>query len=327
LAAAAAVGAAALAACGSGSGGPDRPGATGHHGTTGSLTIALQQDIAFSPLYIIEQEHWLDQVLPGVKVSWDVLDSGAAIQTSMISDKVNVGALGVTPFLLGQAKGVPWKLLSSLSESDMSLVVKRKIATFRDIKAGDRIAVVSPTSIEAIALEKMAQVHLGTATALNPDLVTMTQPEAAQAFVAGSIAGVVAVEPYTQQEIKAGGHVLDTSFQEFGKSTLDSVVVNTSYYQAHAAICRTLFAQIKRAITLLTTQPSRAAEILAAYYRGAEPAATLRADITNSSQTWTTVPTGYLRYAAFMKRAGLLGAVPPSMKGLEEPTLAATPGS
>lgn len=315
---------AAMAGCAS-SGNDSAPGGGSVPG--GSLTIAMQQDIAFAPLYIVKQEHWLDRALPHVKVNWDVLSSGAAIQTGMISDQINVGALGVAPFLLGQAKGVPWKLLSSLSESNQSLVVRRGITSFSKIAPRDRIAVVSPTSIEAVALAKMAATHLGKHTALAPNMVTMTQPEAAQAFDAGSVAGVVAVQPYTSQEIRHGGHVLDTSFQEFGRSTLDSTIVNTSYYRSHPAICRALFAQIKRAITVLTTRPSQAAKILAAYYHGAEPVSALRADITDSSQTWTTVPRGYLRYARFMKQAGLLSAVPPTMGALEEPTLAGTPGN
>lgn len=311
---------------GCGSSGSDSAASSGSV-PPGSLTIAMQQDIAFSPLYIVKQEHWLDRALPHVKVTWDVLSSGAAIQTGMISDQINVGALGVAPFLLGQARGVPWKLLSALSESNQSLVVKRSITSFSKIAPGDRIAVVSPTSIEAVALAKMAATHLGKNTALTPNMVTMTQPEAAQAFNAGSIAGVVAVQPYTGQEIRHGGHVLDTSYQEFGRSTLDSAVVNTRYYQSHPALCRALFTQIKRAITLLTSRPSRAASILADYYHGAETAPALRADITDNSQTWTTVPRGYLRYAGFMKQAGLLSSAPGTMGPLEEPTLAGTPGS
>lgn len=320
--------AAALCAVMAGCGSSGNDGAVGSGSAPpGDLTIAMQQDIAFSPLYIIKQEHWLDQALPHVKVNWDVLSSGAAIQTGMISDRINIGALGVAPFLLGQTNGVPWKLLSSLSESNMSLVVKRSITSFSKIAPGDRIAVVSPTSIEAVALGKMAATHLGKNAALAPNMVTMTQPEAAQAFGAGSIAGVVAVQPYTGQEVSRGGHVLDTSYEEFGKSTLDSVVVNTSYYQSHPAICKALFAQIKRAITLLTTRPSEAAKILAAYYHGAETVSALRADITDSSQTWTTVPRGYLRYAEFMKQAGLISSAPGTIGALEEPTLTGTQGS
>lgn len=294
---------------------------------SGTVAIAMQQDLAFSPLYIIDQEHWLTRALPHVKVHWEILNSGAAIQTGMISDKINVGALGVAPFLIGEDKGVPWKLLSSISESDMSLVVKPSIKSFRGITSSDRIAVVSPTSIEAIALEKMTQTHLGKATALTANYVTMTQPEAAQAFSAGSIAGVVAVQPYTSEEIKHGGHVLDTSYGEFGKSTLDSVAVNTAYYRSNPAIARELFKQIQRAVHLLRNDPTKAASILATYYHGQESRSTLYADITNASQSWTIVPTGYLRYAKFMKQIGLIDSVPRSMAGLEEPTLAKTPGS
>ena len=294
---------------------------------SGSLTIALQQDIAFAPLDIVDQENWLAQALPNVTVHWDVLSSGSAIQSGMLSGSVDAGAVGIAPFIIGQTKGVGWKLLTSLGESLQSLVVKPNITSFKDISSSDRIAVVSPTSVEAVALQKMAQSKLGNAKALNANFVQMTQPVAAEAFQAGSIQGVVAVAPYANKEVAAGGHVLDTSYDEFGRSTLDSVVINNSYYTSHPAIAQALNAQIVRAETLLTTDPTQAASVVAAYDKGEESASALKAAITDPNQTWTNVPHGYLAYAAFIKSEGLTTTAATTMASLEEPTLAQTPGN
>lgn len=269
----------------------------------------------------------MHQVLPKVRVSWDVLSSGAAIQSGILSGSINVGAVGIAPFIIGETEGVKWKLLDSLGESDQFLVVKPSITSFKDITPKDRIAVVSPTSVEAIALQKMTKDKLGKASALNANFVTMTQPEAEQAFVAGSIQGVVAVDPYAQQEQAAGGRVLDTSYDEFGRSTLDSVAINDSYYKAHTAVAKALSKEIQRAITLLAHHPKQAAKILYAYYKGDEKQSTLLTDITAPGETWTVEPHGYLAYAKFIKSEGLISSAPTAMAPLEEPTLAATPGS
>ena len=288
---------------------------------TGSLTIATQPDLGYSALYIVHQEHWLTQVMPGVKVTWDTFNSGSAMETAMVSGTVDVGAGGVAPFLLGWAKGVGWKLLASLGESNLWLVAKKTIASVQDFTSSDKIAVVAPTSIQAIILMKAAQKYFGNPKALTPNLTILSHPVAYQAFKSGTIQAALDAPPFEQEEVAAGGHVLITSYKLFGPSTFNSAFVLQSYYSTHQQVLKVLYQQIARAVNLLNSNPTEAAKIISAYEHGTLPEKTAKADITSSTEHWTVVPHSYLEYAKFMKSVGLISKAPTSMSQLDLPTL------
>jgi NitT/TauT family transport system substrate-binding protein len=313
------------AACGS-STSSSNAAATKGSGLSGNLVIAVQPDLGYSPLYIVDQEGWLKQAMPHVSVTWETLNSGSAMETGMLSGSIDVGAGGVAPFLLGWAKGVGWKLVTSLGESDLWLVVKPQITSFKSITPSDRIAVVAPTSIQAIILKAAAQKYLGNPNALDQNLTILSHPVAYQAFRSGTIQGALDAPPFQQEEVAAGGHVLLKSYSLFGPSTFNSAFALPSYYDSHKQIIDVLFAQVKRAVAMLNDDPSEAAKVISAYEHGTLSVAAAKADITSSSEHWTITPHGYLAYAKFMKSIGLISKAPTSMSQIEFPTLAATPG-
>jgi NitT/TauT family transport system substrate-binding protein len=288
---------------------------------TGSLVIATQPDLGYSPLYIVHQEHWLTKVMPGVKVTWDTFNSGSAMETAMVSGTVDVGAGGVAPFIIGWAKGVGWKLLSSLGESNLWLVAKKTIKSVKDLTSSDHIAVVAPTSIQAIILEKAAQKYLHNPNALTPDLTILSHPVAYQAFKSGTIQAALDAPPFEQEEVAAGGHVLITSYKLFGPSTFNSAFVLQSFYSSHQKMMTVLYQQIERAVKLLNSNPTEASKIISAYEHGTLSVKTAKADITSKTEHWTVVPHGYLEYAKFMKSVGLISKAPSSMHQLDLPTL------
>jgi NitT/TauT family transport system substrate-binding protein len=314
------------AACGSSPSSSAAATGSAGSGLTGSLVIAVQPDLGYSPLYIVDQEGWLKQAMPHVSVTWETLNSGSAMETGMLSGSIDVGAGGVAPFLLGWAKGVTWKLVTSLGESDLWLVVKPQITSFRSITPSDRIAVVAPTSIQAIILKAAAQKYLGNPSALDQNLTILSHPVAYQAFRSGTIQGALDAPPFQQEEVAAGGHVLLKSYSLFGPSTFNSAFALPSYYNSHKQIIDVLFAQVKRAVAMLNSDPSEAAKIISAYEHGSLSVAAAKADITSSTEHWTITPHGYLAYAKFMKSIGLIPKVPTSISQIEFPTLAATPG-
>lgn len=296
-------------------------------GLHGSLTIAVQPDLGYSPLYVVEQEGWLKKAMPGVNVTWETLNSGSAMETGMLSGSIDVGAGGVAPFILGWAKGVGWKLVTSLGESNLWLVVKPQITSFKSITPADRIAVVAPTSIQAIILKAAAKKYLGNPSALDSNLTILSHPVAYQAFRSGTIQGALDAPPFQQEEVAAGGHVLLKSYSLFGPSTFNSAFALPSYYNSHKQIMKILFQQTQRAVTLLNTHPNQGARIISAYEHGSLTAAAAKAAITSSTEHWTVTPHGYLAYAKFMKSIGLISKAPTSIKQIEFPTLYGTNGS
>jgi NitT/TauT family transport system substrate-binding protein len=294
---------------------------------TGNLTITLQPDLGYSPLYIVEQEGWLKTALPDVHVTWETLNSGSAIETGMITGHIDVGAGGVAPFLLGVNKGVGWKLLSSLDEENLWLVCHSQIKSFKDITSSDRISVVAPTSIQAIVIKKMAQTYLGNPSALDGNLVILSHPVSEQAFAAGRTACALDAPPFEQQEVAAGGHVLSTSYQMFGTSTFNSTFVLPKFYDSHEQEMQILVAQIKRAVSLLNEHPNKAATIISAYEKGQLSVPEALKDLTAKGTHWTITPHGYIKYATFMHSVGLISSVPSSIKAIELPTLYNTSSS
>lgn len=320
----------AVAACGGGGTSPSSastPGSgSGSSGPSGTLTIAVQPDLGYSPLYIVEQEGWLKKVMPKVSVNWQVLNSGSAIETGMITGHIDVGAGGIAPFVLGVNKGVGWKLLSSLDEQNLWLVCKPKIKTLKDITSSDRISVVAPTSIQAVNLQRAAKEALGNAHALDSNMVILSHPVSAQSFKAGRTTCALDAPPFEQEEVAAGGHIVATSYKLFGTSTFNSTFVLSKYYQSHQQELQILVQQIKRAVNLLNSNPKQAASIIAAYEQGKLSASEAQKDITAPGVHWTTVPHGYMAYSQFMHSIGLISKPITSMSSVELPTLAATPG-
>lgn len=323
----------ALVAAACGSSAPSRSASSpttvssGGGAPTGNLTITLQPDLGYSPLYIVDQEGWLNTALPGVHVTWETLNSGSAIETGMITGHIDVGAGGVAPFLLGVNKGVGWKLLASLDEENLWLVCHSQIKSFKDITSSDRIAVVAPTSIQAIVLKRMAQKYLGNPSALDGNLVILPHPISEQAFTAGRTACALDAPPFEQQEVAAGGHILGTSYQMFGTSTFNSTFVEPAFYNSHKKEMQILVAQIQRAVTMLNDHPSQAAKVVSAYEKGQLPAAEAQSELTAKGTHWTITPHGYIKYATFMHSIGLISSVPSSIKAVEFPTLYNTNGS
>jgi NitT/TauT family transport system substrate-binding protein len=309
-----------LAACGGGA-------ATSGGQPSGNLVIVTQPDLGYAPLQIVDAAGWLKADLPKVNVEWKELNSGSAIQAGMLSGTIDVGAGGIAPFVLGYSKGVDWRLLSSLDDMDLWLVCKPSIHSLKDIKPGDKISVVAPTSIQAIVLKKGAQQELGNPNALDANLVIQPHPVAYQSFLTGTIACDLGALPFQQEEVAHGGRKVWSSFQAFGPSTFNGVFVMRSFYGSHTREMQILFNDIQRAIKLLNDDPRQAAQYVAQYNKGQMTADQAYALIKAPGVSWTNVPHGYVEYARFMKSAGLIDKVPGSWKELVFPNLRSVSGS
>lgn len=88
------------------------------------VTIADQAGLGYSSLVIIKQQKTLEKQFPNTAFEWKVLASGSAIRDGILANQIQVGAMGIAPFLVGWDRGVGWKLLSGLNQQDLWLVTK-----------------------------------------------------------------------------------------------------------------------------------------------------------------------------------------------------------
>lgn len=287
------------------------------------VTIAYQPGLGYSSLIIVKQQKTLEKQFPKTKLEWKTLASGSAIRDGVIANQIQAGAMGIAPFLLGWERGVGWKLLTSLNQQDLWLVVKDpNIKSLKDFKPGMKIGLPAPDSIQAVTLRKGAQQELGNPQALDQNLIAIAHPLALQALDSGQIAGHLGAPPFQFQEVEKGGRVILKSSDLFGGlHSGGSLLVTEKFYNQYPEFNQALHQAVTDAINLLKDKPDEAAKILAADSEGKLTAADAKKWITYEGIDFSTTPKGYLQYAAFMKETNLLSKQPQSLDELVLPPL------
>jgi NitT/TauT family transport system substrate-binding protein len=291
------------------------------------LTIAYQPGIGYTPLIIMKEQRTIERRWPGTRVEWKVLASGAAITNGIIAGDIDIGAGGVGPLLVGWARGVNWRFLAPMNEGDLWLMAKDpSIRTIGDLR-GKRIAMPSPTSIQAVALRKMAQVKLGDANALDRGIISMDHPDAMQALLSGQIDAHLTSAPFQFQERVRGAHVVARSYSYFGAHSFLGVMVTQKFYDDHTNFSRNLYRDVNRAITLIKKYPGRVALTLSKDANGNPGPARFRVWLKNPALEYTTRPRGLVRFARFMNSIGVINKMPGSWRDLVFPPVHGTRGS
>jgi NitT/TauT family transport system substrate-binding protein len=286
-----------------------------------SVTIAYQPGISYAPLVLIKHDKVLEKQFPKTKFTWKVLSSSAAVQDGMISGDIQVGAGSVGQLVLGWDKGVGWRYLSAMNDTDLWLTAKNpNLRSLKDFKAGDKIAMPSPTSLQAMVLRKGAEQQLGNAHALDTNIVSMAHPDGLQALMSGQIAGHLGSPPFQFQEQQNGAQVILRSKDLFGRHTFNGVFLTSRFYDGQKAFAQQLYKDLQDAVQQLTSDPGKAAQALSEDSGGTPTAASFKDYITNPAITYTTEPHGLMAIATFMKQIKLVDKAPQSWKDLVFPT-------
>jgi NitT/TauT family transport system substrate-binding protein len=293
-----------------------------------NITIAYQFGVGYAPLMIIKQQRLLEKAYPGLRVEWKQLASGTPITDGIIKGDIQIGAMGTGPMLVGWARGTNWKVIAPLDEADLWLMVRNpSIRTINDLR-GKRIATPTATSIQAVALRKMAEVKLGNARALDSSLISMDHPDGMQALLTGQIDAHFTSPPYQWLELGRGARALGKSYGYFGAHSFLVTVVTQKFYDEYTAFSNRYYKLVKQTIDMLNKRPKVAAAILAREdATETTPAQFQRWIARKKSLTFTTRPRGLMRTAGFMNKIGLLNRVPRSWRELVFPPVYPTKGS
>ncbi len=282
--------------------------------TPSRIRVADQFGLGYAPVTIMLERKLIEKRLPGVTIERLQFGSGGAVREAFVAGQIDVGFVGIPPFLIGWDKGVDWKIAGALDQMTLLMMApKDKITSLKDFKAKDKIALPGPGSNQHIILAMAAEKEFNKATYFDDNIVAMPHPDAAAALMAGKgdISAYFGAPPYQNMLQKQAnlGVVLD-AFDAFGGPFSYIVAVASGpFYKDNPKAYKAFTGALEEALTLMRENPNECAAILAAVDKKTTADEYL-AYMTAPKTVWDITPRGVMHYAEAMQRYGYVKKVP-----------------
>ena len=275
------------------------------------LTIAEQYGLAYAPLQIMRQQQYLENLEPEVEVEWVKLGNTAAIREAVLAGEVEIGVMGLPPFLIGADKGMDWKLVSGMSICPVGLVAGSDITSIYDLKPEHKIALPQPGSIQHILLSMASEREFGNAAEFDNSLVTMKHPDGMTALLSGAVDAHFTSPPYIFLENDAespdgtGYSTVLTGFDAFGgKFSFIGTMASGPFLRDNPQLLQSFLKALQQSIDFINSSPEEAASILSGIYD--LPEAQLLGYLTDEGMKYTLELYGLEKFIKFMKSNGYL---------------------
>lgn len=269
-----------------------------------TVVIAEQYGLAYAPIQIMRAKGYLEEALPDYEIEWVKLGNTMAIREAMMADALDVGFLGIPPYIIGTDKGMTWKLFTGLSRAPLGLMGKEAIE-LSDIDETSKIALPQPGSIQHILLSMGAEKHLGSATYFDEQLVTMKHPDGMQMLLHGDgIEYHFTSPPYVFQEREAGMKTIIDGEACFGGTFTFIAGVSSAAFKEDEKAYTAVVDALDKAIALIENDHDETLELLNEYYDIDKEI--LRLYVYQSGMVYETEIKGLETFVDFMLRHGYI---------------------
>jgi len=275
-----------------------------------SVRIAEQFGLAYAPLTVVRSRGLLEERLPGTEVEWVQLGNAAAIREAMLAGRLDIGFMGIPPFLIGADRGMEWKVFTGLARAPLNLVtINPAVRNLSDIGPQHRIALPQPGSIQHILLSMASQREFGDPTRFDNQLLTLAHPDAMTALLSGAgVTAHFASPPYVYEELAADGAQSILSGNEaFGGPFTFIVGVSAPGFAEESGgetALRELNAVLAESMALIQQEDSTVVAELAGLY--GVPDDKLRTYLGNPELVYTSRVEGLRRFLEAMTEFGYL---------------------
>jgi NitT/TauT family transport system substrate-binding protein len=303
------------------------------------LRLARQYGISHLAMALMDElqlvQHQADKAgLKDLKVTWSRFSDGPGMNEALLSGNLDIANGGLTALIVlwDKSKGA-YVGLSALSSMPAVMMTRDPtIASVKDFKDSDRIALVSRVSMQAIILRMLVKEAYGKdqATKLDHLTVPMPHPDAMAALLSGhsEITAHFTAAPYYQQETSAGLHRAFGSYGILGGPATYSVVwTSKKFIEQNPKTTQVVLAAIQEATDIIKKDPHRAAE---AYLKAEDSSLgvdAIEAMIKDPENVFTMTPQNTMKFVNFMTETGAVKSQAASWKDLFTSLIADKPGS
>lgn len=234
------------------------------------VVLADQYGLAYAPLEIMKHEGLLEKYYgDAIEVEWVKMANTTAIYEAMNADQLDVGFVGIPPFVIAKDKGMDWKILCGLSQSPLGLTTNVEgISSLEDLVEAGQIALPQPGSIQHILLAMAAEKTLGDSSIFDHQLVAMKHPDGMQAML--NVDEVVAhftSPPYLFMEMaEEGVHEIVSGEDAMGGPFTFIVAISEGPFAENEFLNSGFRQALSEAMTYIEDYPYETAQILAESY-------------------------------------------------------------
>lgn len=271
------------------------------------VVIAQQFGLGYAPIMIIQKKNLIEKYYEQAEVEWIQVGSGGAIREAIAAGTVDIGGMGVPPFLIAWDKGLNVKAVSALCKMPLGLQTNhQEVKDLKDITADMKIALPSPGSIQHILLSMACEKQLGNPQALDNQIVAMSHPDGVNALINKiEIDAHFTSPPYIFQEIENSEihQILDGEEDCFGEPFSFLVTICTEEFKnSNPELFLAVTKAIDEAINFINEYPLEASELLADEL-GISPEEVYK-QITWEGVEYSKNPKGMIKFLEYMEKSG-----------------------
>ena len=266
------------------------------------IKIAEQYGLAYAPIAIMKEKKMLEEKDESLSVQWKTLSNTAAIREAMLVDDLDIGFMGIPPFMIAYNNKMDWKIFTGLSSSPLGLVVNdENIKTLDDLTIDKKIVLPQPGSIQHILLSMAAEKKYSDAKRFDKQLISMKHPDGFTALVSRSgVSGHFTSPPFLFEEVKVdGNHLLLSGEEAFGgEFTFIVGAAETDFLKEREDDVLLVRETIKEAMDFIDENREETIKILSKKYNVEE--SVLEDYMYNRGMSYELQVKGIDRFAAFL---------------------------
>lgn len=295
------------------------------------LRIVKQPGLGYLQLIVMREQKLIEKRVPGLQVEWRQLTSGPVIRDAMVAGQMDIGSGGTGPFIQAIDRGLDWKTLGTLTEMPLFLNCARPdIRSLRDLKPTDRIAMPAIGSLQHVLLQMQSEKELGDPKKLNFQIVAMSHPDGTAAILSKrEITCHLSAPPFQYQQLEDKGirKVFDSYQVMDGSHTFTLLWASEKWVRANPALVRAFVESLREASEFIAQKPADAAKLYATTEKTKLTPEQTLAIMKHEGLTYTMTPTGFMKFATFMQKIGMIKKVPGSWKDYAYEHLHGLPGN
>jgi len=233
-----------------------------------TVKIAKQYGLAYAPITVMQELNFIHEEDPNLHVEWVQLGNTAAIREAILTDELDIGFMGIPPYLIGVENGMNWQIFTGLSKAPLGLMSNdTSINSLKDINPSHKIALPQPGSIQHILLSMAAKREMGDPKAFDNQLVSLKHPDGVQMLLAGSeVTMHFTSPPFVFQEEEQGMQRVISGEEAFGGPFTFIVGTLREEILSDTQTVSSVNNALKRAIEYMNKNPEETVTLLSEVY-------------------------------------------------------------